>query len=96
MEAKNSWGDGSSSDKTNYPISVEPDTEYVLTGSIKVSGSGCYWAGARVAGKEIYCVAATDSSYTDTTDTDSKLAAAVNREQRSGHLLRSALPHHLM
>ena len=74
---KNSWGDGSSNDKTNYPISVEPDTEYVLTGSIKVSGSGCYWAGARVAGKEIYCVAATDSSYTDTTDTDSKLAAAV-------------------
>ena len=50
----------------------------------------------RVAGKEIYCVAATDSSYTDTTDTDSKLAAAVKPGATEWTPFEIRLPHHLM
>ena len=47
----NSWGDGSS-----QKVAVEPDTEYVLTGSAKVDGSDPYYVGANVDGKEIYAV----------------------------------------
>ena len=68
----NSWGDGSS-----QKVAVEPDTEYVLTGSAKVEGNGPYWVGANVDGREIYAVFSTDSGYTDTTDTAAKLAYAV-------------------
>ena len=49
------WGDGS-----NQEVSVEPNTEYVLTGNIKVSGNKVYYAGVNVKNKEIYCVASTD------------------------------------
>ena len=66
------WGDGS-----NQEVSVEPNTEYVLTGNIKVSGNKVYYAGVNVDGKEIYCVASTDSNYTDTTNTDKKQAYQV-------------------
>lgn len=69
---KYSWGDGSS-----QSVAVKPDTEYVLTGSVKVSSNTPYWVGANVDGKEIYCVASGDSSYTDNTDTDKKLAYQV-------------------
>lgn len=69
----NSWGDGSS----QSDIAVEPETEYVLTGSAKDEGNGPYWVGANVDGREIYAVFSTDSGYTDTTDTAAKLAYAV-------------------
>ena len=69
----NSWGDGSS----QSDIAVEPETEYVLTGSAKAEGNGPYWVGANVDGREIYAVFSTDSGYTDTTDTAAKLAYAV-------------------
>ena len=66
-----SWGAGSS-----QSVEVSPDTEYILTGTGKVS-SGVYWVGANVDGKEIYSVFSSDSSYTDTANTDSKLAYQV-------------------
>ena len=69
----NTWGDGSS-----QTVGVEPDTEYVLTGSAKVDGSDPYYAGANVDGREIYAVFSTDSSYTDTTDNADKLAYEVH------------------
>lgn len=69
---KYSWGDGS-----NQEVSVEPDTDYILTGNIKVSGNKVYYAGINVDSREIYCVASTDGNYTDTTDTDKKLAYQV-------------------
>lgn len=69
----NSWGDGSS-----QSVAVEPDTEYVLTGSAKVDSNDPYYAGANVDGKEIYAVFSTDSSYTDTTDNADKLAYEVH------------------
>lgn len=67
-----SWGDGSSQD-----VVVEPDTEYVLTGTAKVDGSNPYWAGVKVDGREIYAVFSSNSGYTDTTDNESKLAYGV-------------------
>ena len=69
----NSWGDGSS-----QKVAVEPDTEYVLTGSAKVDSSDPYYVGANVDGKEIYAVFSTDDSYTDTTDEAGKLAYEVH------------------
>ena len=69
----NDWGDGSS-----QSVEVEPDTEYVLTGSAKVDSSDPYYVGANVDGKEIYAVFSTDGSYTDTTDNADKLAYEVH------------------
>ena len=70
----NSWGDGSSQN-----VAVEPDTEYVLTGSAKVDADNAnpYWVGANVDGREIYAVFSSDSGYTDTADDAEKLAYAV-------------------
>lgn len=68
----NSWGDGSS-----QTVAVEPDTEYVLTGSAKVDSSDPYYVGANVDGREIYAAFSTDSGYTDNTDTADKLAYEV-------------------
>ena len=70
-----SWGDGSSQSK----IAVEPDTEYTLTGYAKVSSASGkhYWVGVRVDGKENYAVYSSDSDYTDTTNTDEKIAVQV-------------------
>lgn len=67
----NSWGTGSGQE-----VSVEPDTEYILKASAKVK-SDVYWVGAKVDGVEIYCAVAADSSYTDTTNTSSKVAYCV-------------------
>ena len=72
-----SWGDGSS----QSGIAVEPDTDYILTGTAKVSGnSGSYYfVGARVKstsnteGKENYVVYSSDSVLPDKEDTDKKL-----------------------
>ena len=69
----NSWGDGSS-----QSVAVEPDTEYVLTGSAKVDSDVPYYVGANVDGREIYAVFSSDSGYTDTTDTADKLAYEVH------------------
>lgn len=68
---KNSWGAGSS-----QSVAVAPDTEYVLTGKAKVD-SGVYWVGANVDGKEIYSVFSSAADYTDTTNTDKKVAYQV-------------------
>ena len=68
---KNDWGAGSS-----QKVSVEPDTEYVLTGTAKVD-SGVYWVGANVDGREIYSVFSSAADYTDSTNTDAKLAYQV-------------------
>ena len=78
----NSWGDGSNHDM----IAAEPDTAYVLTGTAKVSEATGkhYWVGVKTAKssdakdmKEIYAVFSSDSDYTDSTNTDSKVAAQV-------------------
>ena len=69
----NTWGDGSS-----QSVAVEPDTEYVLTGSAKVDSDVPYYVGANVDGREIYAVFSTDGSYTDTTDNADKLAYEVH------------------
>lgn len=66
-----SWGAGSS-----QSVTVSPDTEYVLTGTAKVD-SGVYWVGAKVDGREIYSVFSSAADYTDTTNTDAKLAYQV-------------------
>lgn len=66
-----SWGAGSS-----QSVTVSPDTEYVLTGTAKVD-SGIYWVGANVDGREIYSVFSSAADYTDTTNTDKKLAYQV-------------------
>lgn len=67
------WGNGSNQNE----IAAEPDTEYVLTGWAKVEGDEPYWVGANVDGREIYAVFSTKADYTDTTDTDAKLAYGV-------------------
>ena len=69
----NTWGDGSS-----QSVEVEPNTEYVFTGSAKVDSSDPYYVGANVDGREIYAVFSTDGSYTDTTDNADKLAYEVH------------------
>lgn len=68
------WGGGIG---IGQNVTVEPDTEYVLTGWAKVGGNEPYWAGANVDGREIYAVFSTKADYTDTTDTEKKLAYGV-------------------
>ncbi len=71
--AAHSWGDGSS-----QSVAVQPETEYVLTGTAKTDSSAPYYVGANVDGREIYAVFSTDSSYTDTADSAEKLAYDVH------------------
>ena len=71
--AANSWGDGSS-----QRVAVEPETEYVLTGSAKVDSESPYYVGANVDGREIYAVFSEKKDYTDTADSDEKLAYDVH------------------
>ena len=69
----NTWGDGSS-----QSVAVEPDTEYVFTGSAKVDSSDPYYVGANVDGREIYAVFSSDSGFTDNADDADKLAYDVH------------------
>ena len=69
----NSWGTGS-----GQALTLEPETEYVLKGSAKVSGTdNVYWVGVHVNGVEIYCAVASNENYTDTTNTATKVAYCV-------------------
>ncbi len=58
-------------------IMVAPNTEYILTGTAKPGEGALFWIGAKVDGREIYTVLTQDSSYTDTMDSESKLAYSV-------------------